>query len=145
MAASTGAGRVAAGGCVLCVWTSPGPGVLYVGAGPARVQGEASACGLSVHSIHFGILGTPCFPRIAGLPPPATPALPHRFAPQENQPADADARKSWGWWKAKKWVMHIAYRLFNRCAGGEVGWGLASCATCAVLREMGDAHRTPPL
>ena len=38
---------------------------------------------------------------------------------QEVMPADPDARKAWQWWKAKKWVMHIAYRLFNRCDVGE--------------------------
>lgn len=34
--------------------------------------------------------------------------------PQDQLPADPDARKSWQWSKAKKWVMHIASRLFNR-------------------------------
>lgn len=34
--------------------------------------------------------------------------------PQDQLPADPDARKGWQWSKAKKWVMHIAYRLFNR-------------------------------
>ncbi len=35
-----------------------------------------------------------------------------------------DLRKAWPWWKAKKWVLHIAYRLFSRyavpkaCKGG---------------------------
>lgn len=23
-------------------------------------------------------------------------------------------RKGWPWWKAKKWTLHIAHRLFNR-------------------------------
>lgn len=34
--------------------------------------------------------------------------------PLEHLPADPDARKGWQWNKAKKWVMHIASRLFNR-------------------------------
>jgi hypothetical protein len=29
-------------------------------------------------------------------------------------PSDPDARKAWQWWKLKKWVLHIAYRLFSR-------------------------------
>lgn len=33
---------------------------------------------------------------------------------QEGQPQDLDARAAWSWWKAKKWVLHITYRLFNR-------------------------------
>ncbi|KAK9824621.1 hypothetical protein WJX72_011782 [[Myrmecia] bisecta] len=34
--------------------------------------------------------------------------------PQEGQPEDFDSRKVWGWWKVKKWALHISYRLFNR-------------------------------
>eukprot|EP00887_Chlorella_sp_A99_P003658 scaffold7.g3658.t1 len=34
--------------------------------------------------------------------------------PAEGQPADPELRKGWQWWKAKKWALHIAYRLFNR-------------------------------
>jgi hypothetical protein len=34
--------------------------------------------------------------------------------PQEGQPADSAARKVWPWWKAKKWALHIAQRLFAR-------------------------------
>lgn len=34
--------------------------------------------------------------------------------PLDQLPADPDARKGWQWNKAKKWVMHIASRLFNR-------------------------------
>lgn len=33
---------------------------------------------------------------------------------QEGQPEDSDARAGWPWWKAKKWVLHITYRLFTR-------------------------------
>jgi hypothetical protein len=33
---------------------------------------------------------------------------------QEGQPADLQERKGWPWWKAKKWALHIAHRLFNR-------------------------------
>ena len=29
-------------------------------------------------------------------------------------PADAAGRKAWPWWKAKKWALHIAGRLFSR-------------------------------
>lgn len=45
-------------------------------------------------------------------------------------PADPDARKSWGWWKAKKWVMHIAYRLFNR-------WGQGLVCVCLLICLIG--------
>ncbi|DBB04276.1 hypothetical protein WJX77_005934 [Trebouxia sp. C0004] len=34
--------------------------------------------------------------------------------PKEGQPSDPDARAAWPWWKAKKWVLHITYRLFSR-------------------------------
>ncbi|EIE23737.1 ARM repeat-containing protein [Coccomyxa subellipsoidea C-169] len=37
-----------------------------------------------------------------------------RPVPQEGQPADSAARKAWPWWKAKKWALHIAQRLFAR-------------------------------
>lgn len=42
---------------------------------------------------------------------------------QDQLPADPDARKGWQWNKAKKWVMHIASRLFNRWEqqGGDAG------------------------
>ena len=33
---------------------------------------------------------------------------------QEGQPADLQDRKSWPWWKAKKWMLHISHRLFQR-------------------------------
>ena len=33
---------------------------------------------------------------------------------QEGQPEDLDARAGWSWWKAKKWALHITYRLFTR-------------------------------
>lgn len=36
------------------------------------------------------------------------------IAVQEGQPLDPDARAAWPWWKAKKWVLHITYRLFSR-------------------------------
>lgn len=29
-------------------------------------------------------------------------------------PLDAASRKAWPWWKAKKWALHIAGRLFSR-------------------------------
>lgn len=37
-----------------------------------------------------------------------------RPVPQEGQPVDLEQRKSWGWWKVKKWTVHIMNRLFNR-------------------------------
>ena len=33
---------------------------------------------------------------------------------QEGQPADLQERKQWPWWKAKKWMLHISHRLFQR-------------------------------
>lgn len=50
----------------------------------------------------------PCLPGACERCSPASSAL------QDQLPADPDARKSWQWSKAKKWVMHIASRLFNR-------------------------------
>ncbi|KAG9152610.1 hypothetical protein Leryth_025981 [Lithospermum erythrorhizon] len=32
----------------------------------------------------------------------------------EGQPTDLDQRKSWGWWKVKKWTVHILNRLYTR-------------------------------
>ncbi|CAE6076732.1 unnamed protein product [Arabidopsis arenosa] len=37
-----------------------------------------------------------------------------RPVPVEGQPEDPELRKSWGWWKAKKWVAHILNRLYTR-------------------------------
>nr|KJB71835.1 hypothetical protein B456_011G143900 [Gossypium raimondii] len=37
-----------------------------------------------------------------------------RPVPQEGQPLDPELRKSWGWWKVKKWTVHILNRLFTR-------------------------------
>ncbi|XP_023881797.2 importin beta-like SAD2 isoform X2 [Quercus suber] len=34
--------------------------------------------------------------------------------PLEGQPADPELRKSWGWWKVKKWTIHILNRLYTR-------------------------------
>jgi len=40
-----------------------------------------------------------------------------RPVPVEGQPEDPELRKSWGWWKAKKWIAHILNRLYTRYAG----------------------------
>ncbi|CAH9136550.1 unnamed protein product [Cuscuta epithymum] len=37
-----------------------------------------------------------------------------RPVPQEGQPNDPELRKSWGWWKVKKWTVHILNRLYTR-------------------------------
>ncbi|ESW11302.1 hypothetical protein PHAVU_008G018400 [Phaseolus vulgaris] len=37
-----------------------------------------------------------------------------RPVPSEGQPVDPDLRKSWGWWKVKKWTVHILNRLYTR-------------------------------
>ncbi|CAD5166944.1 unnamed protein product [Musa acuminata subsp. malaccensis] len=37
-----------------------------------------------------------------------------RPVPLEGQPCDPDLRKSWGWWKVKKWTVHILNRLYTR-------------------------------
>ncbi|KAI3700144.1 hypothetical protein L2E82_44762 [Cichorium intybus] len=37
-----------------------------------------------------------------------------RPVPREGQPADPEVRKSWGWWKVKKWTVHILNRLYTR-------------------------------
>ncbi|THU59005.1 hypothetical protein C4D60_Mb03t20430 [Musa balbisiana] len=37
-----------------------------------------------------------------------------RPVPLEGQPSDPEARKSWGWWKVKKWTIHILNRLYTR-------------------------------
>ncbi|XP_054821198.1 importin beta-like SAD2 [Prosopis cineraria] len=34
--------------------------------------------------------------------------------PSEGQPVDPELRKSWGWWKVKKWTVHILNRLYTR-------------------------------
>ncbi|RLM75616.1 importin beta-like SAD2 [Panicum miliaceum] len=39
-----------------------------------------------------------------------------RPVPVDGQPSDPDARKSWGWWKVKKWIAHILNRLYTRFA-----------------------------
>uniref|UniRef100_A0A1D1XYP0 Putative importin-7 n=1 Tax=Anthurium amnicola TaxID=1678845 RepID=A0A1D1XYP0_9ARAE len=37
-----------------------------------------------------------------------------RGVPAEGQPSDPELRKSWGWWKVKKWTVHILNRLYTR-------------------------------
>ncbi|XP_058093575.1 importin beta-like SAD2 isoform X2 [Magnolia sinica] len=37
-----------------------------------------------------------------------------RPVPLEGQPTDPEMRKSWGWWKVKKWTVHILNRLYTR-------------------------------
>ncbi|KAD0994770.1 hypothetical protein E3N88_43444 [Mikania micrantha] len=37
-----------------------------------------------------------------------------RPVPVEGQPTDPELRKSWGWWKVKKWTVHILNRLYTR-------------------------------
>ncbi|CAN8315578.1 unnamed protein product [Cochlearia groenlandica] len=37
-----------------------------------------------------------------------------RPVPAEGQPMDPELRKSWGWWKVKKWTVHILNRLYSR-------------------------------
>ncbi|KAG7990879.1 hypothetical protein I3843_02G047400 [Carya illinoinensis] len=37
-----------------------------------------------------------------------------RPVPLEGQPVDLEIRKSWGWWKVKKWTIHILNRLYTR-------------------------------
>ncbi|KAG1331571.1 Importin beta-like SAD2 [Cocos nucifera] len=37
-----------------------------------------------------------------------------RPVPLEGQPSDPELRKSWGWWKVKKWTIHILNRLYTR-------------------------------
>ncbi|KAE8714491.1 Importin beta-like SAD2 [Hibiscus syriacus] len=37
-----------------------------------------------------------------------------RSVPVEGQPVDPELRKSWGWWKVKKWIVHILNRLYTR-------------------------------
>ena len=44
-----------------------------------------------------------CFHQIIGMQVPA-----------EGQPSDRTERKNFPWWKAKKWSLHIANRLFSR-------------------------------
>ncbi|XP_065012601.1 importin beta-like SAD2 isoform X1 [Musa acuminata AAA Group] len=37
-----------------------------------------------------------------------------RPVPLEGQPSDPDVKKSWTWWKVKKWTIHILNRLYTR-------------------------------
>ncbi|AQK70901.1 Importin beta-like SAD2 [Zea mays] len=37
-----------------------------------------------------------------------------RPVPVEGQPMDPEIRKSWAWWKVKKWTIHILNRLYTR-------------------------------
>nr|GEX97830.1 importin beta-like SAD2 [Tanacetum cinerariifolium] len=37
-----------------------------------------------------------------------------RPVPVEGQPVDLELRKSWGWWKVKRWTVHILNRLYTR-------------------------------
>ncbi|KAF5182902.1 Importin beta-like sad2 [Thalictrum thalictroides] len=37
-----------------------------------------------------------------------------RPVPLDGQPTDPELRKTWGWWKVKKWTVHILNRLYTR-------------------------------
>ncbi|KAG9136185.1 hypothetical protein Leryth_003793 [Lithospermum erythrorhizon] len=37
-----------------------------------------------------------------------------RPVPSEGQPTDPEQRKSWGWWKVKKWIANVLNRLYTR-------------------------------
>ncbi|XP_030553183.2 importin beta-like SAD2 isoform X2 [Rhodamnia argentea] len=37
-----------------------------------------------------------------------------RPVPIDGQPVDPENRKAWGWWKLKKWTVHILNRLYTR-------------------------------
>ncbi|KAK7310225.1 hypothetical protein RJT34_07609 [Clitoria ternatea] len=37
-----------------------------------------------------------------------------RPVPLEGQPADPELQSSWGWWKVKKWTVHILNRVYSR-------------------------------
>ncbi|KAL0710541.1 hypothetical protein Bca4012_017519 [Brassica carinata] len=37
-----------------------------------------------------------------------------RPVPVEGQPMDPELRKSWGWWKVKKWTVQILNRIYSR-------------------------------
>ncbi|GLJ28027.1 hypothetical protein SUGI_0550340 [Cryptomeria japonica] len=41
-------------------------------------------------------------------------AMLERPVPSEGQPTDPEQRKSWEWWKVKKWTVHIMNRLYTR-------------------------------
>lgn len=41
-------------------------------------------------------------------------SLLERGVPAEGQPSDPEHKKSWGWWKVKKWTVHILNRLYTR-------------------------------
>ncbi|KAH9304497.1 hypothetical protein KI387_008901, partial [Taxus chinensis] len=41
-------------------------------------------------------------------------AMLERPVPAEGQPTDPEQRKSWEWWKVKKWTVHIMNRLYTR-------------------------------
>jgi hypothetical protein len=82
---------------------------------------EASACAASV-ALAWGALERTLV-SVSGLHPGQAFArnaseewIRGFHCPQEQLPPDPDARKSWQWNKAKKWVMHITSRLFNRWA-----------------------------
>ena len=40
---------------------------------------------------------------------------------EQGMPQDAEGRVSWPWWKMKKWVYNIAYRLFSKYGIARVG------------------------
>lgn len=50
-----------------------------------------------------------------------------RPVPVEGQPLDPDARKSWGWWKVKKWIIHILNRLYTRSVSSKLFVILVIC------------------
>lgn len=114
-------------GCFHALMMKPLPLVRAVCAW-ARSCEQAIAPACAAHYRRLGAAASPPSHSHTPMPPPAPPPCP---CPQDQLPADPDARKSWQWSKAKKWVMHITSRLFNRygdpklCQDKEVGlWGV---------------------
>ena len=55
--------------------------------------------------------------------------------PLEAQPADADERTQWPWWKAKKWALHTCNRLFSRYSNPKAASGPAHRAFAARFKQ----------
>lgn len=65
-----------------------------------------------------------------------------RTPTQAGQPTHPADRAKWPWWKAKKWVLHISYRLFTRYGAPDrvkPGNDQRFAALWAVRRRRGKA------
>jgi hypothetical protein len=59
-----------------------------------------------------------------------------RPVPVEGQPIDPEIRKSWGWWKVKKWTIHILNRLYTRSVFNRHAANFILVSHCTLIYNL---------